>query len=111
MDGRLAPFPDGRDVFAKVPLLIIHLVNDPVVQFSSAEELYALAKPPKYLMALNEGVHFEPFEDVPNPHDGAVIAATTAFWNAYLRDQRSARRAVVRAGTEPGLSRVTARLG
>jgi dienelactone hydrolase len=110
MDGRLAPFADGRDVFRPMPLLLIHLRSDPVVQFRYAEEIFAAAKPPKYLMALREGVHFEPFEDVPNPHDRAVVAATTAFWDAYLRGERDARREVVRAGTEPGESTVTARL-
>jgi predicted dienelactone hydrolase len=111
MDGRLAPFPDGRDKFVKVPLLLIHLVDDPVVLFSSAEEVYAAARPPKYLMALNEGVHFEPFEDAPSPHDRAVVAATIAFWDAYLRGERAARREVVHDGTERGRSRVTGRLG
>jgi hypothetical protein len=85
-------------------------VDDPVVQFRYAQEIYGAARPPKYLMALDEGVHFEPFEDVPNVHDRAVVAATTAFWDAYLRDEPTARRRIVRAGTEPGLSTVTKQL-
>ena len=52
------------------------------------EEIYTVAKPPKYLMALNQGIHFEPYEEFPSPHDGAVIAATTAFWDGYLKDAR-----------------------
>jgi dienelactone hydrolase len=104
MDGRLAPFPDGRrpgrDVFRTVPLLLIHLVHDPVVSFQNAEDVFAAARPPKYLMALEQGVHFEPFENVPNVHDRAVTSATIAFWDAYLRDQRGARRRIVRTGTE-----------
>jgi predicted dienelactone hydrolase len=111
MDGRLAPFPDGRDTFVKVPLLLIHLIGDPVVLFEQAQRIYAAARPPKYLMALNEGIHFEPFEDVPNPHDRAVVRATVAFWDAYLRGERAARREVVTDGTERGRSQVTAKLG
>lgn len=110
MDIREAPFGNDRFVYRRMPLLIIHLTGDPVVAFSLAEELFAAAKPPKYLMALSQGVHFEPYEDVPNPHDRAVIAATTAFWNAYLRDDRAARHGIVRAGTEAGLSTVTAQV-
>jgi dienelactone hydrolase len=110
MDSREAPFGSHRYVYRPLPLLIIHLTGDPVVAFSYAQELFAAAKPPKYLMALSQGVHFEPYEDVPNPHDAAVIAATTAFWKAYLRHDRAARHRIVRAGTEVGLSTVTAQV-
>jgi dienelactone hydrolase len=110
MDSRLAPYGNDTFVFRKLPLLIIHLTGDPVVPFSFAQELFVAARPPKYLMALSTGVHFEPYEDVPSPHDAAVIAATTAFWNGYLRNDRAARHRIVRAGTEAGLSTVTATL-
>jgi dienelactone hydrolase len=109
MDGRDAPFGESRFSFRGTPLLIIHLTGDPVVPLSYAQDIYDQARPPKYLMALSQGVHFEPFEDVPNPHDAAVVATTIAFWDAYLGDEPGARRAIVRAGTEPGLSTVTAR--
>ena len=68
-----------------------------------------MAKPPKYLMALSQGIHFEPYEDAPSPHDAAVIAATTAFWNGYLSDDRAARTRIVRAGTEAGLEHASPR--
>lgn len=110
MDSREAPYGNHHFVYRRVPLLIIHLTGDPVVAFSYAQELFAAAKPPKYLMALSQGVHFEPYEDVPSPHDAAVIAATTAFWNAYLRHDRAAQHRIVGAGTEAGLSTVTARV-
>lgn len=110
MDAVRAPFGDDKFAFRGKPLLMIHILGDPVVPFSTSEDIFAIAAPPKYLMALNEGIHFEPFEDAPSPHDGAVIAATTAFWNGYLKDRASARRHIVSAGTETGLSRVTADL-
>lgn len=110
MDSREAPFGNHHYAYRPLPLLIIHLTGDPVVAFSYAQRLFAAARPPKYLMALSEGVHFEPYEDVPNPHDAAVIAATTTFWNAYLRDDRAARHRIARAGTETGLSTVTAQV-
>jgi dienelactone hydrolase len=96
--------------FRDKPILLIHLVKDPVVPFSTSEAVYAVAAPPKYLMALQIGVHFEPYEDAPNPHDRAVIAATTAFWDAYLKHERGAAKRVIRAGTQPELSTVTAKL-
>jgi dienelactone hydrolase len=109
MDALKLPFP-GDYRFRGKPLLLIHLVKDPVVPFSASEGIYAIAAPPKYLMALQIGVHFEPYEDVPNPHDHAVITATTAFWDAYLKHERGAAKRVIRAGTEPDLSTVTAKL-
>ena len=110
MDAVRLPFGEDDYRFRNQPLLMIHLLDDPVVPFETSETIYAIAAPPKYLMALQTGVHFEPFEDVPNPHDDAVIAASTAFWDAYLKDRPGAARQVVRAGTEPGLSDVRSQL-
>jgi len=108
MDGVKAPFGDRDFAFRGTPLFLIHLFGDPVVPFSISEGIFAIAAPPKYLMAMKEGIHFEPFEDAPSPHDEAVVAASTAFWNGYLKDRSSARRRIVSAGTVPGLSQVTA---
>jgi dienelactone hydrolase len=109
MDALKLPFA-GDYRFRDKPLLLIHLVKDPVVPFSASEAVYAVATPPKYLMALQIGVHFEPYEDAPNPHDRAVIAATTTFWDAYLKHERGAAKRVIRAGTQPELSTVTAKV-
>jgi hypothetical protein len=38
------------------------------------------------------------------------MAATTAFWNGYLKGRVADRHRVVRAGTQPGLSSVEAKL-
>lgn len=110
MDAVHAPFGNHKFRFRGMPLMMIHIVGDPVVPFSASKDIYALAAPPKYLMALNQGIHFEPFENAPSPHDAAVIAASTAFWDGYLKHDRAARRRIVPAGTEPGLSTVTAQL-
>jgi hypothetical protein len=61
-------------------------------------------------MALTQGIHFEPYENTPNVHDAAVMSATVAFWDAYLRHEPGAARRVVSVGTQHGLSRVYARL-
>ncbi|MGZ4690207.1 MAG: alpha/beta hydrolase family protein [Acidimicrobiia bacterium] len=110
MDAVKLPFGDGKYTFRGLPLLMIHIIGDPIVPFSTSRDIYAVASPPKYLMELNQGIHFEPYENTPSPHDAAVIAATTAFWDGYLKGNVAARRHVVRAGTQAGLSRVTAQL-
>jgi fermentation-respiration switch protein FrsA (DUF1100 family) len=110
MDAVRLPFGDGRETIRGTPLLLIHIKGDPVVAFSFSQAVYDEAPPPKYLMTLNQGIHFEPYEDFPSPHDGAVIAASTAFWDGYLKNDRAARRRVVTAGTQAGLSEVTAEL-
>jgi dienelactone hydrolase len=109
MDAVKLPF-DGDYRFRGKPLLLIHLVKDPVVPFATSEGIYAVASPPKYLMALQQGVHFEPYEDVPNPHDQAVIDTTTAFWDAYVKHRNGSAKRIIRAGTQAGLSTVTAEL-
>jgi dienelactone hydrolase len=110
MDAVRLPFDDHRYAFRGTPLLMIHIKGDPVVPYSMSRDIYAVAAPPKYLMTLNEGIHYEPYENAPSPHDAAVIRATTAFWNAYLKGVRADRHRVVAAGTEAGLSDVTAQL-
>jgi dienelactone hydrolase len=110
MDAVPLPFGKLKNEYRDTPLLLIHIRTDVVLPFSMSEGVYAAAKPPKYLMALNQGIHFEPFEDAASPHDDAVIAATTAFWNGYLKDDKPAQPRVVAAGTEAGLSNVSAQL-
>jgi dienelactone hydrolase len=88
------------------PVMFVHITGDPVVAFRFSDESYDQAKPPKFLMSLSQGVHFEPFENAPSPHDVAVEKATTAFWDAYLRGRRAAVKAIARDGTERGLSTV-----
>ena len=109
MDAVKRPFR-GTYAFKGKPLLLIHIAGDPVVPYATSQDIYAIAAPPKYLMKLNQGIHFEPFENAPSPQDAAVIAASTAFWDGYLRNDVAARRRVVGAGTEAGLSQVTATL-
>jgi fermentation-respiration switch protein FrsA (DUF1100 family) len=111
MDAVRLPFGTHRFDFRRhTPLLLIHIRGDPVVSYSFSQDVYDAASPPKYLMTLTQGIHFEPYENAPSPHDAAVMAATTTFWNAYLKGRVADRRRVVAAGTQPGLSSVTAKL-
>jgi len=111
MDAVKLPFGDDTFDFGRgTPLLLIHIKGDPVVSFSFSQDVYDAAAPPKYLMTLTQGIHFEPYENTPSPHDQAVMAATTTFWNAYLKGRVADRHRVIRAGTQPGLSSVVAQL-
>ena len=94
MDAIKLPFGNHRFSFRGKPLLLIHIKGDPVVAYSFSQDIYAAAAPPKYLMTLSEGIHFEPYENAPSPHDPAVMAATTTFWNAYLKGHVADRRRV-----------------
>jgi dienelactone hydrolase len=109
MDPARPPFP-GKDRPVAGPVLFIHIQGDPVVPYAPTKAQYQAASAPKYLMTLSQGIHFEPYEDAPSPHDAAVVAATTQFWDAFLRGDRRAARRVVTAGTEAGLSTVEAQL-
>ena len=90
------------------PVMFVHLRNDPVVKYGNATESYAEATTPKLLMTLEQGIHPEPYENIPSPEDAAVMAATTRFWDVYLRGEGGIR-SIVRAGTDPGLSSVVAK--
>ncbi len=110
MDAIKLPFGKHRFSFTGKPLMLIHIKGDPVVPYSFSQDIYAVAAPPKYLMTLSQGIHFEPYENAPSPHDAAVMAATTTFWDAYLKGRVVDRQRVVTAGTQAGLSTVTAKL-
>jgi len=110
MDAIRLPFPGDAAPAPPVhgPVLFIHIEGDPVVPYAGTRQQYEVATPPKYLMTLTQGIHSEPYEDIPSPHDAAVIAATSRFWDAYLAHDPKARREIVAAGTEAGLSSVEA---
>lgn len=88
--------------------MFIHIQTDPRAPYSGSAQAFAAAPPPKFLMTLHGGLPSEPYENTPSPHDDAVIDATTAFWNAYLRGQRVAVPEISRAATVPGQSEVVA---
>lgn len=108
MDAIRLPFDGDRRPPVRGPVMFIHIDGDVATPYAGTVEQFRRATPPKYLMTLTEGVHFEPFEDAVSPHDDAVTAATTDFWDAYLKDERGAARRIVTDGTEPALSTVEA---
>lgn len=83
LDG-LRPDADGLHLDSGIPLLIVHADADPVVAYSYAEDAFAAAAAPAYLVTLHEAAHSSPFEDTPDPADQVVLDTTTAFWRRHL---------------------------
>jgi dienelactone hydrolase len=110
MDAIRLPFPGDVRPRVHGPVLFVHIRGDVATPYAGTLAEYERATPPKLMMTLTQGLHFEPFEDAPSPHDAAVVAATTDFWDATLKGERGGLRRAVRAGTEPGLSTVDAEL-
>ena len=52
---------------------------------------------PKWRVTIHEAIHFEPYEDAPDPADDMVRAATIAFWDRYLGEDESAEQRLVDA--------------
>lgn len=103
----LRPDLAGLRLDAGVPLLVIHADQDPVAPVAPAEEAFAVAAPPKYLIVLHEVMHASAYEDDPDPADELVRDATTAFWRRYLADDPDAPAAFTAAAQVDGLSTVT----
>ena len=80
-----------------LPLLIVHADEDYAVPYEAATLAYADAVAPKWLLTLHEAMHFEAFEDTPDPADEVVEAVSIAFFDRYLRDDDDAEDRLVEA--------------
>jgi alpha-beta hydrolase superfamily lysophospholipase len=74
-------------------LLVVHGTADGVVSYASGEEIYRVARSPKALVTLEDGLHEQLFEDEAGPDAGAVDT-TTAFWRLFLNGDAGARAAL-----------------
>lgn len=100
------PFDGGTyDLGNGTPLLLLQITTDPLVPYDAAVTAYDEAIRPKFLVTLEGGLHPEPYEDAPSPHDAVVETATVAFWDAYLgEDATAVDRLVEAADTAPSVS-------
>lgn len=103
----LRPDLTGLQLDSGLPLLVIHADRDPAIPIATAEEAFALAVPPKYLIVLHEVMHAAAYENDPDPADELVRDASTAFWRRYLTDDPTAAAAFGAAARLDGLSTVT----
>jgi predicted dienelactone hydrolase len=109
MDGGAVSFDLELD--SGLPLMIMHGDEDYLVPYEAATVPYGMAVAPKWLVTIHEAIHFEPYEDTPDPADDVVRASTIAFWDRYLRDDESAEQRLVDAVTPATLAEVESDLG
>jgi len=93
MAGSLIPYPDGMyDGAIGPPLLIIHGDADDTVPYQSALDAYAVAEAPKALLTHIGGGHILPYVGSGDAAAvDATIAASTAWFDLYLKHERGAR--------------------
>lgn len=90
MSGDPIAFPTGRVDFGPAPpLLFVHGDADPTVPYVSSVNAYNAAHAPKGLLAVVHGDHGAPVNPQ-GPGFSSVVAATTAFFAAYLKHDAGA---------------------
>jgi fermentation-respiration switch protein FrsA (DUF1100 family) len=105
------PLPFGESAFdfgGGTPALLLQLTDDPIVPYDQAVDTYEAAASPKFLVSLEDGGHFEPYENAPSNHDELVGEVTTLFWAAYLGDDPDAADRLVETAESADLTSVTA---
>jgi dienelactone hydrolase len=88
-------FTDGKEAWRHVPALMLQSDADP--RFPIIAEAYPLLATPKWFVTLHGSSHSGPFEDATDPADAAVPSITIAFWDRYLKGQKSAQTRLVDA--------------
>ena len=106
-DGERFPFaqPFGRN---SVPILIMHIDTDIVLPYAHARQSFVDSASPKYFVTLHGGIHAEPYEDTPSPHDATVQTVSTEYWDLTLLGDASARARMVAAATRAGEASIVA---
>ena len=88
-------FNGGKEVWRHVPALMLQSDADP--RYPIIAETYPLLATPKWFVTLHGSSHSGPFEDSTDPAHAAVPAITIAFWDRYLKGQKSAQTRLVDA--------------
>ncbi len=78
-------FPGGTYVRQNIPVMLVQGDQDP--GYHNSTGVYPQLAPPKWFITLRGAQHSPPFE-IPRGREAALVdAATTAFWNRYLRGE------------------------
>ena len=65
--------------------------------YPTSAQTYPLLATPKWFVTLHGSTHSAPFEDAPDPADAVVPPVTVAFWDRYLKGDKSAQTRLVGA--------------
>ena len=85
MAGVYRPYPHGRYVRRRVPVLLVQ--GDADKGYHNSVEAYPKLAGPKWFITLHGSLHSAPFE-VPRGEEAPLVdATTTAFWNTYLKGE------------------------
>ncbi|MGH9018730.1 MAG: neocarzinostatin apoprotein domain-containing protein [Acidimicrobiales bacterium] len=90
MSGDPITFPTGHVVDGEAPpLLLVHGNADPVVPYVSSVDVFNRARAPKGLLTVVGGNHDAPVDPTGRAFS-SVVAATTDFFDRYLKSQAAA---------------------
>jgi fermentation-respiration switch protein FrsA (DUF1100 family) len=90
--GTLERFPKGRYDLGKLPpVLLVHGTNDTLVPYELGLDAFNRARGPKGFLSISGGDHQSAAAPVGSPAAPQVLAATTDFFNAYLRGDAAAK--------------------
>jgi predicted dienelactone hydrolase len=104
VDGARLSFPRGSTVERGTPLLLIHGDADHTFAVSESRAVFAVSRPPKYLVILHRMPH-TPFR-IPSAY--AIILNTTVdFLDLYLKGETRAKSQLQFDGAVPGTTSLT----
>ena len=105
LSGDPLEFPKGKFDYAQTPpLLLVHGTEDSAVDYGASIDVFNAARGPKGLVTIEGGDHGSPIS-VAGPAFPSVLAATTAFFDGYVKGERAARPEIA-AAAQPGVTEI-----
>lgn len=101
------PFTPGEyDWTRPFPVMVFSGTADLAVNYAQQQAIVAKLPGPTWAVTLEGGLHAQPFENPPSPHDEVVTTTSTDFWAATLRDDAEAEARLQADATVPGVSSI-----
>lgn len=84
MAGAVLVFTGTNDYARAIPTLVFHGEDDLALRYELGRSAWDALPTPTWLITLRDAPHAPPFEDPVTQWDDAVLATSTAFWDATL---------------------------